>query len=489
MDEFAGWLASVEGVDMSRIDFRHTREQGNHAAAAVEMAAASTALEIPASLLLSWTAAAAGVSATHHDPVALKALRSVEREMRAASSGEPPAAPSWCRSNASRHRVLTYALVVHEARVRGASSFWAPYFAALPATPAEVGAAATWSREELDASVGGTDLHGLVLNETWPFIDEMHRWLFADRLSDRPDSAACFPPEACTREALVWAHTMFHSRAMSVPLPPSALRGFGASNVAAAAALVPLCDILNHRPGALTEWTTSHRSTIAVRVNAAVGAGEQVYINYGPFSNETLLASFGFALETNLADTVRLSIGNVTAALSLPVATYDTADGVGDDEGLAEALLPPRLVAEARRLAGAERNGEAGLKRPRPKNLAGGAEEAHSAPEFDLQLEQRLYAILHSELELKLADVEGVVKRHKAQGGGVQLGDEWRRTCVMRYAGGQARILTAALACVLHRTERVVAEHRRLLGDAGSGHEAKRTKRSSERNEGPGALY
>ena len=45
-------------------------------------------------------------------------------------------------------------------------------------------------------------------------------------------------------------------------------------SLAAAAALVPLLDILNHRPGALTEWTTSHRSTIAVRVNAAVGAGE-----------------------------------------------------------------------------------------------------------------------------------------------------------------------------------------------------------------------
>ena len=469
MDEFKHWLASIDGVDMSRIDFRHMSTEGYHAVATAEMAAASAALEIPAHMLLSYTAAAAGVSAMHHDPVALKALRSVEREMRAVSSGE---APHWCRSNASRHRVLTYALIVHEARVRGVAGFWAPYFAALPA---EVGAAATWSREELDASVGGTDLHGLVLNETWPFIDEVHAWIFADRLSDRPDSAACFPPDACTREALAWAHTMFHSRAMSVPLPPSALRGFGASNVAAAAALVPLLDILNHRPGALTEWTTSHRSTIAVRVNAAVGAGEQVYINYGPFSNETLLASFGFALETNLADTVRLSIGNVTAALSLPVATYDIADGAGDDEELAEALLPLALVTEARRLAGAERDSEAGLKRPRPEHRTGGAEEEHPTPEFDLQLEQRLYAILQSEIKLRLTNVEGVLKRHTVQKGGLQLGCEWRRTCVMRYAGGQARVLAAALSCVVHRTEQIAAGRRKLLGDA--DHEAKHSKR------------
>ena len=84
LEAFVAWLSEIEGVDLSSIEFQHTHEQGNYATAPADLAAGSAAVELPAHMLLSYTAATAGVSARHHDPAVLRALRSLEREMRTA---------------------------------------------------------------------------------------------------------------------------------------------------------------------------------------------------------------------------------------------------------------------------------------------------------------------------------------------------------------------------------------------------------------------
>ena len=84
LEAFVVWLSEIEGVDLSSIEFQHTYEQGHYATATADLAAGSAAVELPAHMLLSYTAATAGVSARHHDPAVLRALRSLEREMRTA---------------------------------------------------------------------------------------------------------------------------------------------------------------------------------------------------------------------------------------------------------------------------------------------------------------------------------------------------------------------------------------------------------------------
>lgn len=71
--------------------------------------------------------------------------------------------------------------------------------------------------------------------------------------------------------------------------------------------LLPLLDLLNHKPGARVEWQPSY-SFVGIRVLENFEQGEEVYNNYGPRDNEGLLLAYGFAIEGNPFDHVNISI-------------------------------------------------------------------------------------------------------------------------------------------------------------------------------------
>ena len=104
-------------------------------------------------------------------------------------------------------------------------------------------------------------------------------------------------------------------------------------------------DMFNHRNGALTEFTTSRKSTVLIQTNSDIPKGASVTISYGSFANTTLLHSYGFCLRENMADTVRLTLAGMDPVhLRLPLPWEATAAAVehalASDEDVAEAVPP-----------------------------------------------------------------------------------------------------------------------------------------------------
>lgn len=73
------------------------------------------------------------------------------------------------------------------------------------------------------------------------------------------------------------------------------------------AVLLPLLDILNHRPAALVEWQ-AEINYVGLQIEQSYSSGQEVCNNYGPRDNEGLLMSYGFVLEDNPFEHVLISI-------------------------------------------------------------------------------------------------------------------------------------------------------------------------------------
>lgn len=73
------------------------------------------------------------------------------------------------------------------------------------------------------------------------------------------------------------------------------------------AVLLPLLDILNHRPAALVEWQ-AEINHVGLQIEQTYHSGQEVCNNYGPRDNEGLLMSYGFVLEDNPFEHVLISI-------------------------------------------------------------------------------------------------------------------------------------------------------------------------------------
>lgn len=73
------------------------------------------------------------------------------------------------------------------------------------------------------------------------------------------------------------------------------------------AVLLPLLDILNHRPAALVEWQ-AEINHVGLQIEQGYTSGQEVCNNYGPRDNEGLLMSYGFVLEDNPFEHVLISI-------------------------------------------------------------------------------------------------------------------------------------------------------------------------------------
>lgn len=69
--------------------------------------------------------------------------------------------------------------------------------------------------------------------------------------------------------------------------------------------LLPLVDLLNHKPRALVDWKGNNGFTLETISNNVSG---QLWNNYGPKGNEELLMGYGFVIEDNEFDLLHLTL-------------------------------------------------------------------------------------------------------------------------------------------------------------------------------------
>ena len=186
-----------------------------------------------------------------------------------------------------------------------------------------------------------------------------------------------FPRQSFSLDALRWAHAMWHSRAIRLPLPGGARESLvsrdqrlghdapserisgsallaSAVRVAASPRLlpchphycrdtkrccldtahtcssprlrppmqVPLLDMMNHSMGSVASSVRLVRRSKSVecdsfelRCDRAVAAGSQLYLNYGAKGNGELLRCHGFVLADNAADVVEIDVMDLLGVL------------------------------------------------------------------------------------------------------------------------------------------------------------------------------
>ncbi|CAO3643652.1 unnamed protein product [Cunninghamella blakesleeana] len=114
-----------------------------------------------------------------------------------------------------------------------------------------------------------------------------------------------------TWESFLWAYSVLSSRSFPYKLidPDYDDNKHGASEV-----LFPLLDSLNHKPNIKITWYREgdpENGTLSFITGQSFNAGEQLYNNYGPKSNEELLLGYGFCLPNNEFDHISLK-ANIT---------------------------------------------------------------------------------------------------------------------------------------------------------------------------------
>lgn len=134
---------------------------------------------------------------------------------------------------------LAVVLKLAKERSLGLASFYTPYIASLPAS------VPTLLHTPLDEVELAAVTKSLEATPMGGHFSSMRNQIVASCSA----VAECVSAPWLTVDTLLWAHCMFTSRAMSVPLP---LGAFG--KVCHLPAMVPLADICNHRRGALSSF-------------------------------------------------------------------------------------------------------------------------------------------------------------------------------------------------------------------------------------------
>uniref|UniRef100_A0A7S4Q1D6 SET domain-containing protein n=1 Tax=Alexandrium monilatum TaxID=311494 RepID=A0A7S4Q1D6_9DINO len=204
-------------------------------------------------------------------------------------------------SKAGASAALTMWIYLASSREDSANP-WHPYLALLPEPqPDPTG----WSEAFLQKELRGTGLLAMVREAKRGVEEELN------------DVLPCLPAElqrGLSLERVLWARGVFLSRCFpavlaedaSVAIRPDALDGTaGVAMGQELGCLVPLLDMMNHRPGHPSRWEASGSAgTIAIRAMAEIRPGDEVLSNYGDDrSNEELLFPHGFALPQNPHDT------------------------------------------------------------------------------------------------------------------------------------------------------------------------------------------
>ncbi|KAK5087670.1 hypothetical protein LTR70_002987 [Exophiala xenobiotica] len=208
------------------------------------------------------------------------------------------------------------AFFLMEQYVLGSRSWWAVYLQTLP-TVEDIDALQFESDEDV-AWIRGTNLEAALdaqarrWNVQFEEANELLRRLSWEHAKNGAYHYKLFR----------WASTIFGSRSFTSQVlddtkPADTARPMGKKEPghqmlsklfsARFAVLLPLLDILNHRPAALVEWQ-ARTSYVGLQILEDYHSGQEVYNNYGPRDNEGLLMSYGFVIEDNPYEHVLISI-------------------------------------------------------------------------------------------------------------------------------------------------------------------------------------
>ncbi|KAG0168983.1 hypothetical protein DFQ28_005287 [Apophysomyces sp. BC1034] len=186
-------------------------------------------------------------------------------------------------------RIVMSLFLVHE-KLAGDGSFYAPYLNVLPEkimTP-------FFYNEDDMRYLENTNL-ATATGERKKAVFEAFQQVLG-RLSND------IKREQITWDNFLWAYTVLTSRAFPYTL-------IDPTHKEPSEVLFPLVDSLNHKPNTKITWMRSgddETGSLSFVSGQTFHAGEQMYNNYGPKSNEELLLGYGFCFESNEHDHVAL---------------------------------------------------------------------------------------------------------------------------------------------------------------------------------------
>jgi len=155
-------------------------------------------------------------------------------------------------------------------------SFWAPYLNILPKDFSSF--PLYWAEADLN-ELQASSLRESVIT-TKNFLQQTHAKLQKALVEPNPSLF----PQGISLDKYVWAYCIMSSR----------LWTFGNEYV-----LVPLGDLLNHKPEAGLPGLDASGQYLEVNATQDYAKGDQVFVSYGNKSNVELLGSYGFILENN----------------------------------------------------------------------------------------------------------------------------------------------------------------------------------------------
>ena len=126
-----------------------------------------------------------------------------------------------------------------------------------------------------------------------------------------------------TFDLYIWSCIIFTSRSF-----PSRLLYEEAH--AKSSILVPVIDLLNHKPQTPIYWDSTYKEEFKLSPGVPISKGEELFNNYGPKSNEELLFGYGFCIEDNAFDTVALKLSNIQQSI-LDTLRKDQGIEIPDD--------------------------------------------------------------------------------------------------------------------------------------------------------------
>ncbi|KAJ2357693.1 hypothetical protein IWW50_003979 [Coemansia erecta] len=300
LERFVAWLAD-NGAEMDQIEVRET-EHGNGVYAREAIGEESQFAQIPMRLVVTGRVcrAALGTDAS-------------ESELR----GRP----------------LLCAFLIQQRFVAGTESFWHPYISILPC---EFHTPLFFTDSELEL-LRGTPM-AYAVEDRRQLLRAEHEEL----MQRVPETA--IPPSVLTFENYLWAAGVVSSRAFTESLVSGTKDTDGETSV-----LLPLLDMMNHRPLTRISWIIDD-SCIGFRSGAAIGKGCEVVNNYGGKSNEELLLGYGFCVPGNPLSCYHIKLNYTMDPLAgdkrgiLEYAQMASCDHYIRAGGLPRELLPTLRV-------------------------------------------------------------------------------------------------------------------------------------------------
>jgi len=170
-----------------------------------------------------------------------------------------------------------FLFVIYDAKVNKGMTKWRAYWDSLPeafTTPLQM------DEEAVDV-LRGTVLHGAV-QSAQAQLEALHTALFPLLSTHYP---TLFPLHVFSLDTFRWAKSLLDSRALRVRIDGELTT-----------CLVPLVDMLNHRPNAhcWRRWFDQDKRQLCIDANMPIAKGAQVFLSYGPLRNWELLQDYGF---------------------------------------------------------------------------------------------------------------------------------------------------------------------------------------------------